>query len=62
MMNTQIESGITLSSLDMSEQLAALLIMILAFLRHTKAENMQDFVLNSILKLNSGLLNLELSS
>jgi len=50
MMNTHIESGITLSSLDMSEQLAALLIMILAFLQHTKAENVQDFVLNSTLK------------
>ena len=38
------------ASLDMSEQLAALLIMILAFLQHTEAENMQDFVLNSTLK------------
>ena len=62
MMNTQIESGITLSSLDKSEHLAALLIVILVFHQHTSAENMQDFVLSSILKLNSGLSILELSS
>ena len=61
-MNTQIESGITLSSLDKSEHLVALLIVILVFHQHTSAENMQDFVLSSILKLNSGLSILELSS